>query len=46
MRKRLEAIGGQFEIASRQRQGTKIRMTIPLKPGYMPPLVAADVRRL
>jgi len=31
MRRRLEAIGGQFEIRSRPREGTRIQMTIRLK---------------
>jgi signal transduction histidine kinase len=30
MRRRLEAIGGQFELSSRQQQGTRIKMGIPL----------------
>jgi signal transduction histidine kinase len=30
MRRRLEAVGGQFELASGSRQGTRIKMAIPL----------------
>ncbi len=33
MRRRLEAIGGLFEISSQSGQGTKIKMTIRLKEG-------------
>jgi signal transduction histidine kinase len=31
MRRRLEAIGGQFELSSRPQQGTRIKMAIPLE---------------
>jgi signal transduction histidine kinase len=31
MRRRLEAIGGQFELCSRPQQGTRIKMSIPLE---------------